>query len=183
MDGSIVRSVYNVAFPGMHDEYRKYFNAVDLFNRSCFGNHSVQFAVKTRSWSRRLFLAILGMCETNAFNAYKYVKGDLTRYEWLVRLSHALLNNPWVEAPAREPRAAPVVPSATPCGNQVYTLHRVNCATCGKKSQWKCGCGKHFCRSGTSDGNPLLPCYFNHLVETLGGGAAFPARGGGDGDA
>ena len=91
----------------MHDLYRQNFNAVDLFNRDCFGKYSVQFAVMTRSWSRRMFLACLGMCETNALHAYRKVVGPITRYEWLVKLSDALINNPWMESASEDEAAGP----------------------------------------------------------------------------
>jgi hypothetical protein len=55
-----------VRFPEMNALYRKHFNGIDLFNRDCLGPRSVQMAVKSKSWYRRFFLAILGMCETNA---------------------------------------------------------------------------------------------------------------------
>ncbi len=72
VDQAIQRTTYVVAQPNMHDLYRTNFNAVDLFNRSCFGPYTLQFAVNTKSWVRRMFLAMLGMCETNAMNAYIY---------------------------------------------------------------------------------------------------------------
>ena len=84
-----------VPFPEMNALYRRYFNAVDLFNRSCFGVRSVNGAIKTKSWYRRLFLSFIGICETNAMNAYSYSVGHVERYEWLSKLSDALLNNPW----------------------------------------------------------------------------------------
>lgn len=39
--GSFVSSHYNVRQPVMHDTYRRNFNGVDLFNRDCFGEHSL----------------------------------------------------------------------------------------------------------------------------------------------
>ena len=70
--------------PCLHDTYRRKFNAVDLFNRDCFGNYSVQFTVQTKNWYRGLFLALLGMCETNALKAYRRSVGEMERYTWLV---------------------------------------------------------------------------------------------------
>lgn len=81
--GSIVRQQYTLEQPNMHSIYRSKFNAVDLFNRDAMGPLSVQFAVRTKSWYRRVFLALLGMSETNAMLAYRKVKGDITRYDWL----------------------------------------------------------------------------------------------------
>ena len=94
VDGGFQSTKYKVRQPVMHDTYRRNFNGVDLFNRDCFGEHSLQMAVKTRSWTRRLFLALLGMCETNALKAYRHTVGPVSRYEWLVMLSDKLINNP-----------------------------------------------------------------------------------------
>jgi len=80
--------------PGMHDTYRRNFNGVDLFNRDCFGSFSLQHAVHTKSWARRLFLALVGMCEVNALNAYRASVGEITRFEWLIQLQEKLTNNP-----------------------------------------------------------------------------------------
>jgi hypothetical protein len=85
-----------VNFPEMNALYRQYFNGIDLFNRDCFGPRSVQMAIRTKSWYRRYFLAMLGMCETNALNAYRTEVGPVDRYTWLVKLSHALIYNPEV---------------------------------------------------------------------------------------
>ena len=63
--------------------HRSYFYAVGLFNCSCFGNHSLLFAMKTKSHSRRMLLAIVGMCDSNAQNAYKHVMGPIETYVWL----------------------------------------------------------------------------------------------------
>ncbi len=78
---------YELPMPEFHALYRRYFNAVDLFNRDCFGPMSVQVAIKTKSWYRRFFLALLGMCETNAMNAYRMEVGHIERFVWLSKLS------------------------------------------------------------------------------------------------
>ena len=78
--------------------YRCNFNGVDLFNRDCFGSYSLQKTVLTRSWHRRMFLAILGMCKTNAMKAYRTCVGPVTRFEWLVMLADKLINNPFLKA-------------------------------------------------------------------------------------
>ena len=79
----------------MHDTYRRNFNGVDLFNRDCFGELSLQHAIRTRSYARRMFLAILGMCEVNAMNAYRQCVGPIERFEWLLKLSDKLIHNPF----------------------------------------------------------------------------------------
>lgn len=81
----------------MHDTYRRNFNGVDLFNRDCFGKYSLQMTVLTHSWTRRFFLAVLGMCETNALKAYRETVGPITRHQWLIELSNRLINNPYLD--------------------------------------------------------------------------------------
>ena len=73
--GAIVRRTYTLEQPVMHSIYRSKFNAVDLFNRDAMGPLSVQHAVKTRSWYRRLFMAVVGMSHPNAVLAYRRSKG------------------------------------------------------------------------------------------------------------
>ena len=51
-------------------------------------------AIKTKSCYRRFFLAILGMCETNAQNAYRAEVGPIDRFTWLAKLAEALIHNP-----------------------------------------------------------------------------------------
>ncbi len=133
VEGSFVSTKYKVRQPGMHDTYRRKFNAVDLFNRDCFGEHSLQMAIRTKSWSRRMFLALLGMCETNAMKAYRHHVGPITRYEWLVQLSDKLINNPYLEGVEEEAgpstRAGPS--TGRQCGNLEYTNHQTKCSACG----------------------------------------------------
>jgi hypothetical protein len=91
------QTTVEVPFPEMNAIYCHYFNAVDLFNRSCFGPRSMQNAIKMKSWYLRLFLALVGTCETNAMHAYAHCVGPIERYEWLAMLGDALLNNPWAD--------------------------------------------------------------------------------------
>lgn len=99
----------------MHDTYMRNFNGVDLFNHDYFGSYSLQKTVLTRSWHRRMFLAILGMCETNAMKAYRTCVGPVTRFEWLVMLADKLINNPFLGMEEASAAAAAPGPSrATP---------------------------------------------------------------------
>lgn len=43
-----------------------------------------------------MFLAILGMCETNAMKAYRATVGPISRFEWLCMLADKLINNPYL---------------------------------------------------------------------------------------
>ncbi len=156
---------YEFDQPLMHSTYRRYFNAVDLFNRDALGQQSLQFAFRSRSWYRRMFMAILGFCETNALMAYRYEVGPCDRYEWLAQLSHALLNNSHVRR-VREDEAG--LSNATGndlpvCCNLHYVDYSVKCSICRAKTHWYCGCGVPFCNPGTSDKQQRGPWYFKHL--------------------
>lgn len=113
----------------MHDTYRRNFNGVDLFNRDCFGTYSLQKTVMTRSWHRRMFLAILGMCETNAMKAYRKEVRPITRFEWLCLLADKLINNPYLATADDQDRGDEAGPSTHTgeCGNQVYMNHHAKC--------------------------------------------------------
>lgn len=170
-EGRIVRSTYEVAQPGMHDTYRRNFNGVDLFNRDCFGSHSLQFAVSTKSWVRRMFLALFGMCETNALNAYRATIGPMARYEWLVKLADKLIYNPFLEGDSSSDSEASIE-YAGDCGNMVYFEHHRKCASCGASTHWMCPCGYACCRAGAATKAPQASAtkcdaYFRHLVEKL----------------
>ena len=41
ISGSVVRTRSLIVQPKMHEMYWKNFNAVDLFNRDCFGNYTM----------------------------------------------------------------------------------------------------------------------------------------------
>lgn len=187
VEGGFVTTKYKVRQPGMHDLYRRNFNGVDLFNRDCFGEHSIQMAVKTRSWTRRFFLAMLGMCETNALKAYRQTVGPITRYAWLCKLADALINNPFLPeegTAAAEALGAGEGPSINRevCGNLEYTNHQAKCAYCGQGTHWQCACGYTVCRAG----NSVLPSkgkgkrpprencvgWFTHLEEYFTGARA-----------
>ena len=70
--------------------------------------NSVQYAVRTEKWRTRFFLATLAISECNAYLAYVHrseSQGEpdiLSRVEWKLKLSNALINNAW--AMARETR-------------------------------------------------------------------------------
>jgi hypothetical protein len=114
-----------------------------------------------------LFLALLGMCETNALKAYRRTVGPMTRYAWLCKLSHALVNNPFVEG-AEAQEAGPSNRIGTQCGNMVYFEHHRKCANCGVSTHWMCLCGYAVCRAGHADtkGKQAAKCdgYFRHIA-------------------
>ena len=113
-----------------------------------------------------MFLAMLGLYETNALMAYRYTIGFMERFEWLLKLADALNNNPWIgEDPdnASDSDAdADRAPKAK-CGNQVYFTAAAKCHDCGTKTHYKCGCGVRCCRAGGYDPKAAKACYFKHL--------------------
>ena len=125
-----------------------------------------------------MFLALLGMCETNAMKAYRHTVGPVTRYRWLVMLSEQLINNPWItsEPVGDTPRqdASGAGPSRGACGNQEYMEHHAKCMACGVSTHWMCACGYICCRAGKSHlpskGKGKRPAaekcdaYFRHLT-------------------
>lgn len=156
---------YELPMPEMHALYRRYFNAVDLFNRDCFGPKSVQMSIKTHSWYRRFFLAILGMCETNAMNAYRMEKGHIERFTWLSKLAEVLIYNPEVvdsDAGIEETGG-----DVSEHCNLHYHNHAFRCWACGRLTHWRCGCGAGLCAAGTSDKLQRGPCYYNHIRSTI----------------
>lgn len=176
--GGFTRTSYNVSQPGMHDTYRKNFNGVDLFNRDCFGELSLQHAVRTKLWARRLFLALFGMCETNALNAYRAVVGPMTRFEWLLKLADKLINNPYLTEEHSDQEEAAPQPHGRygDCGNQIYTQHHRKCSMCELPTHWACPCGTPCCRAGESSMNknpknqaPKCNAYFLHLRDVFKG--------------
>ena len=137
----------------MHDTYRRLFNAVDLFNRDCFGSHSLQFTVHTKSWQRRLFLALFEMCKTNALHAYRYLEGPITRYDWWVKLADKLVNNPfYTQGEDKEVESSDAESSdgenTGACGDQWYTTGTAGCKGCGRPVHWQCKCTQRCCRAG-----------------------------------
>ena len=91
----------------------------------------------------------------------------MTRFAWLCKLSDALVNNPFVEAPA-VPEAGPSAPLGHSCGNLVYFEHHRRCANCGVSTHWMCECGYAVCRAGavTPKGKQAAKCdgYFRHIA-------------------
>ena len=122
-------------------------------------------AVKTKSWYRRFFLAMLGMCETNAMHAYRHSVGPMSRYEWLAKLSDELLNNPWVED-----ANAGVIDcdgGQDVHANLHYFNHAMKCSACDRLTHWRCGCNLALCSPGTSDRLKRGPCYSSHLRDVI----------------
>ena len=79
-----------------------------------------------------MFLALLGMCETNAMKAYRNTVGPITRYEWLVLLSEKLINNPFIgeEDGSDDDGAAGGAGASSSrgkCGNLEYHNHVTKC--------------------------------------------------------
>lgn len=154
---------YELPMPEMHALYRRYFNAVDLFNRDCFGPKSVQMSIRTHSWYRRFFLAMLGMCETNAMNAYRYSVGPIERFEWLAKLANALIYN---DAATDTDAGVQEADISVHC-NLHYIKSTAKCTMDGRLTHWRCGCGEALCAPGKSDKLDRGPCYYDHVRATF----------------
>lgn len=120
-----------------------------------------------------MFLAVLGMCETNAHNAYKHEVGPVERYQWLNMLADKLINNPWYAEGDVAGPSAPPPPGGATCGNYVRLTGQVRCGICQKKTQWRCQCGESVCRAGTSQDRAGDDCYFRHLRHVFTGEPLF----------
>jgi hypothetical protein len=115
-----------------------------------------------------LFLALLGMCETNALKAYRHTVGPMERYTWLCKLSKALIDNPFVEADADEAGPSRRPAADGECGNLVYYNHHFKCAACKASTHWKCRCGYPVCRAGNETAKkgkqaPKCDGYYRHI--------------------
>lgn len=131
------------------------------------GPLSVQFAVKTKSWYRRFFLAMIGMCETNALMAYRYEVGPIERYSWLCKLADALIHNEWARDDEAGLEVEEEVADITLHQNLHYLNHTVRCDACGRLTHWRCGCTKALCHPGVSEKIQRGPCYFNHIRDCI----------------
>ena len=142
--GELVKTTYTLDQPDMHAQYRKYFNAVDKFNKAALQPGTLSDVWRTKKAHRRLFAATWAWVETNAQLAYnKYNPATkLTKREWYLALSDACLNNPF--CPPR-PRLQPV--SSVHTALQKSSQGR--CCLCTRKTGWKCGCGRPFCGNVT----------------------------------
>ena len=70
VDGRVQTDKYTLDQPHMHELYRCNFNSVDIFNKLALGPNSLCNVVGTKIWWRRVWMGILGVCETNAYLAY-----------------------------------------------------------------------------------------------------------------
>ncbi|NBX97432.1 hypothetical protein EBQ81_01010, partial [bacterium] len=105
--GEVVKAQYTLEQPQVHALYRKYFNAVDLFNKASGQPGTLPDVWKTKKAYRRLFAATVAWIETNAMLAFNKNRASskLTKQQWFMRLSEACINNPF--APPR-PGAADI---------------------------------------------------------------------------
>jgi len=123
-------------------KYRKYFNAVDKFNsRLDLDAGTLSICAKNQKAHMRLFAVTWALIETNAQLAYdKYNPAvKLTKREWYLALSDACLNNP-SHPPGPRTLAVSNIHN-TPAQSRPVG----RCRLCGRKTQWKCGCGRPFC--------------------------------------
>lgn len=114
----------------------------------------------------RVFATFVGLCETNAYLAYKFTVEDIPRYHFREKLSYQLTH--WdgkIAGPSRplsDPEAHAVL---------VTSSHGNKCIVCGDKTKVRCKCGAAVCnpvrKASPSAGKVtrLVCCYYTHLKE------------------
>jgi hypothetical protein len=75
----------------MHELYRCNFNSVDVFNKLALGPNSLCNVLGTKIWWRRVWMGILGVCETNAYLAYCKTVEKIPRHAFREQLAYHLL--------------------------------------------------------------------------------------------
>lgn len=70
MNGEIVHQQWTLQQPHMFAVYRANFNTVDRMNKMSLGRASVVSAVGTRTWWKRVMMAILSMSAANAYQGF-----------------------------------------------------------------------------------------------------------------
>ena len=109
-DGTQVHSVYTLKQPDMHAQYRRFFNAVDNFNRLATGPLCVSSVWHTQNVWHRIFAATLGMIKVNGYLAIiqhgSATKREINRHDWRANLSHQLSNMGTVAAREESLRTA-----------------------------------------------------------------------------
>ena len=173
--GNLVKSKYELEQPNMHALYRKYFNAVDRFNKASMQPGTLPDVWQTKSAWHRLFAATVSWMETNAFLAYNQSREQndkLTKGQWYAALSDACVNNPF----------APVLPRAVVefmVGHSGLAQSKQGlCWICKHKTNWKCSCGRAICSNvtrakrvnGALEARPVArDCLLAHLSQVQQG--------------
>ena len=136
---------YTLEQPQMHALYRRYFNAVDLFNKAALQPGTLTDVWKTKKAHRRLFAATWAWIDTNAMLAYLRCNPDkkMTKREWYMALVDTCINNQF--APCR-PRGVPEVPRGH---ESIAQGSQTQCWVCTRRTQWKCACGRPVCGPST----------------------------------
>ena len=95
--GHVVRKRYVLHQPDVHAKYRSLFSAVDRFNKLALSQqNSVQYGIRTEKWRTRFFMAMVAICETNAWLAHcnrLETQGEIdtpSRTEWKLGLAKEL---------------------------------------------------------------------------------------------
>ena len=112
-------------------------------------------------------MALLGFCETNAMKAYRVSHGKIERFQWLVKLSKVLIDNPYLTKESSDDEGSNDT-GIGECGNLDYCEHRGKCYSCDAWTHWRCPCGTWCCRAGSSNKLTRCPAYFAHVVDKLG---------------
>lgn len=69
-DGEVVHQQWIMTQPHMMAVYRANFNAIDVLNKMSLGRQSVVTAVGTRTWWKRVMMALVSMSALNTYHAW-----------------------------------------------------------------------------------------------------------------
>ena len=164
-EGTMVRERYVLEQPEVAALYRKFFPAVDQFNRSAVGPGSVVDVWNTKSQMNRFFAATLGFAETNAYRSFKLFacnvpnKEKMTRHQWKTALSMSLIHNPWRTSNQPE---RPIHVSGHRAMKHVTCRGTLNCSRCRKETRWQCVCGVVLCPPSTG-----RTCFVDHVLQVM----------------
>ena len=138
--GELVKQTYTLDQPNMHATYRKYFNAVDLFNKASLQPGTLVDTWHTKKAHKRLFAATWAWIETNGMLAYNRQNphARLTKQQWFKALAEACVNNPF------KPHVPKVIHAVEEHGGPVSSCNG-SCWVCKKVTKRKCKCGRPVC--------------------------------------
>ena len=153
----------------MHLLYRQHFNAVDKFNRLATGPRDIADVWRTKNVWARLFAATLSMVEVNAYLAFTQhcgaVAQKMTRHEWRLSLSSALILNKYLVQRSVIPRSPALATRGEKTHMTLVPLKKqLHCQHCTKRTAFACACGDAVCSPNTG-----RPCFATHIVEAQQG--------------
>ena len=152
----------------MHSLYRGKFNAIDVFNKQAVGGHSLVNVWGTKTWWVKVLASFIGMCETNAYLAYKHCVENIPRYAFREKLAHQLIH--W-DARTQGPER-PLGATDEHC--MLYSkLGKARCVVCQDLTKVRCKCGTAVCnplkRAAPNNEKAIkdTACYYLHVLGVL----------------